>query len=135
MEFTGDAAYLHLSVKYEIDMHLQVIERDSGTYFDVLSSAGGLKDGLVPLLSLVVSFLNYNVFSVYMIKAFFSKYKTHEMRKTPSSDKVDDNMNEENKKIDFNPDKMTPMMMIFFAVIPDSCRKRFNESKCCTRRT
>ena len=82
MEFTGDAAYLHLSVIYEFNMHLQVIERDSGTYFDVLSSAGGLKDGLVPLLRLVVSCLNYNVFSVYMISKLIKRYQT-------SNDKVD----------------------------------------------
>ena len=134
-ELFGAEARAHMSLVFEHDLDLRVVERETGTYFDWISSAGGLNKGLRLIFSLVVSFLNYNVYSVYMVSHLYSNYKTCGIRKTPSSDIVDDNMNEANKSIDFNPDKMTPMMMLFFAVIPDSCRKRFNESKCCTKRT
>ena len=132
-EFPG--TFTHLALSFEPDLTLYIVDRQVSSYFDFISAAGGLNKGLRLLLRAFVSFFSYNVYSVYMISHLYSNYKTHEIRKTPSSDKVDDNMNEANKSIDFKPDKMTPMMMLFFAVIPDSCRKRFNESKCCTRRT
>ena len=93
MEFTGDAAMLHLSVVYENGMDLNVIDRDAGTYFDWISSAGGLNKGLRLILRLIVSFFNYNVYSVYMVSQLFKLANTKlKRRKSTLTDKIDRSM-------------------------------------------
>ena len=138
MEFFGDAAMLHLSVIYENDMNLHIIERDSGTYLDWIGSAGGLNKGLRLMFRLAVGFLNYNVYSVYMVSHLFKLgYQTYDKhskrRKSTLSGKVDHNMNKETIKL--KPNKISSMKMLFFAALPNSWRDKLNENKCkCLRR-
>ena len=70
-EFTGDRKNVHMSLAYEHHVDLQVTEREASTYFDVISSAGGLNKGLRLIFRLVVSVLDYNVYSVYMVSHLF----------------------------------------------------------------
>ena len=70
-EYSGEREFVHLSLSYEHHVDLKVTERESGTYFDWISSAGGLNKGLRLILTLVVSFFDYNVYSAYMVTHLF----------------------------------------------------------------
>ena len=70
-ELFGTEARAHMSLVFEHDLDLRVVERETGTYFDWISSAGGLNKGLRVLFTMSVSVFNYNVYSVYMVSHLF----------------------------------------------------------------
>ena len=108
-------------------------ERESGTYFDWISSAGGLNKGLRLLFGLVVNFLNYNVYSVYMVSHLFKmgskKQDGTKRRKTRLRLQIDKTMEESTNPL--NPKKINSMKMLFFAAIPNSWRKRLEGRHIC----
>ena len=69
--FDEERKLVHMSFVFEHHVDLQVTERETGTYFDWISSAGGLNKGLRLIFRLVVSFMDYNVYSVYMVSHLF----------------------------------------------------------------
>ena len=70
-EFPG--TFTHAAISYEFDLKLYVTERRAGSYFDWISSAGGMNKGLRLLFRVVVGFFSYNVYSVYMVSQFFKQ--------------------------------------------------------------
>ena len=117
---------------------MRITERESGTYFDWISSTGGLNKGLRLIFRLVVSFFNFNVYNVYMVSHLFKLgyglQDKPKRRKSNLSMKVDRTMDEE---INFtlNPNKISSLKMLFFASIPNSWRDKLNKSpfKCLKR--
>ena len=64
---------VHVQVTYEFNLDLHRIDRDVYSVLDWISDIGGLKDGLILVIIVVVSFLNFYKFDHYLIENLFVK--------------------------------------------------------------
>ena len=63
----------HTQVTFEFDLNLYTIQRDVYSLLDLIGDVGGLNEGLMLLIGIVIALVNFEKFQHFLIEHLFKK--------------------------------------------------------------
>ena len=62
---------VHISVSYELNLHLTVIDRQAYSVLELLGDVGGLGEALLYIFTFILAFVNYGKFNTMLSRFLF----------------------------------------------------------------